>query len=68
MLAMAGVLLMTPGFVTDAIGFILLTPILRQVIAKRVFQAWLFKAQVSASYQQTGYREYSNDPFRGAGS
>ena len=57
MLAEAGALLMTPGFVTDTVGFILLTPVLRQLIAKRFFQAWLLKAQVSGSYRQTSYRE-----------
>ena len=57
MLAVAGALLMTPGFVTDTIGFILLTPVLRQVIAKRVFQAWLLNAQKSGAYQQTSYRQ-----------
>jgi UPF0716 protein FxsA len=36
LLAVAGALLLTPGFVTDAIGFILLTPPLRALIADRV--------------------------------
>lgn len=64
MLAVAGALLLTPGFVTDTIGFILLTPVLRQVIAKRGFQAWLLKAQKTGNYQQTQYREthfYTNE-------
>jgi UPF0716 protein FxsA len=41
MLAVAGALLLTPGFVTDAVGFILLTPMLRQHIAKQVLKSWL---------------------------
>ncbi len=36
LLAVAGALLLTPGFVTDAIGFVLLTPPLRGAIAERV--------------------------------
>jgi UPF0716 protein FxsA len=36
LLAVAGALLLTPGFVTDGIGFILLTPPLRAAIAERV--------------------------------
>ena len=36
LLAVAGALLLTPGFVTDGIGFILLTPPLRAAIADRV--------------------------------
>jgi UPF0716 protein FxsA len=36
LLAVAGALLLTPGFVTDGIGFVLLTPPLRGAIAERV--------------------------------
>lgn len=36
LLAVAGALLLTPGFVTDGIGFALLTPVCRQAIAKRL--------------------------------
>lgn len=48
MLTLAGVLLLTPGFVTDAIGFLLLIPALRQAIIRR----WLPGA-FSASGQTT---------------
>jgi UPF0716 protein FxsA len=36
LLAVAGALLLTPGFVTDGIGFVLLTPMLRGIVAQRV--------------------------------
>lgn len=36
LLAVAGALLLTPGFVTDAFGFALLTPALRQRVARRM--------------------------------
>lgn len=53
MLAVTGVLLLTPGFVTDAFGFILLVPVLRQYIARRVFQAWLKNAQSTTFTRST---------------
>ncbi len=68
MLAVAGALLLTPGFVTDTVGFILLTPVLRQYIAKQVFQTWVKNAQ-QASFTKTTFTSnsqfYSNqDPFK----
>ena len=36
LLAVAGVLLVTPGFVTDALGFLLLTPAPRGMVAQRL--------------------------------
>lgn len=36
LLAVAGALLLTPGFVTDAVGFVLLTPALRGLVAEQV--------------------------------
>ena len=39
MLAGAGALLLTPGFITDTIGFILLTGPLRRPLAQRVIKA-----------------------------
>ncbi|BCA79822.1 FxsA family protein [Desulfuromonas sp. AOP6] len=35
-----GILLLTPGFCTDLIGFILLTPLTRQILKDRIFK-WL---------------------------
>jgi len=39
MLAFAGALLLTPGFITDTIGFILLTPHFRRRIAAKVLRS-----------------------------
>ena len=36
LLAVAGALLLTPGFITDAVGFVLLAPPSRQLIAQYV--------------------------------
>lgn len=59
MLAIAGALLLTPGFVTDTIGFILLTPVLRQHLAERLFKLWLKKSKQTQFYSQTTF--YTRD-------
>jgi len=38
-LLVAGALLLTPGFVTDAVGFALLVPVLRRTVAMRLLLA-----------------------------
>lgn len=55
MLAIAGALLLTPGFVTDSVGFILLTPFLRQYLAGRLFKLWLKNNAQTQFYSQTTY-------------
>ena len=44
LLAAAGALLLTPGFITDAIGFVLLTGPLRRQIASSVVRSGMVKA------------------------
>ena len=44
LLAAAGALLLTPGFITDTIGFILLTGPLRRPIARSVVRSGMVKA------------------------
>lgn len=70
----AGAMLLTPGFVTDSIGFILLVPPLRALIGWRIWQ-WM-QAHGSARFsmgRQTvdgTYREVrddEDDPSRGPG-
>tara|TARA_R110001592_G_scaffold267611_1_gene533668 strand:+ start:23801 stop:24304 length:504 start_codon:yes stop_codon:yes gene_type:complete len=64
MLAVAGALLLTPGFVTDTVGFILLTPVLRQYLATKVFQKWIKNAQ-HATFAGSSTHFYTNqDSFR----
>jgi len=55
MLAIAGVCLITPGFITDSFGFLLLVPGLRQLLAKTLF-AKLFTAR--ARPQQDAFFHY----------
>ncbi|MBM7037745.1 FxsA family protein [Vibrio ulleungensis] len=53
MLAVAGVLLLTPGFMTDAFGMIVLMPAPRAAIAKQLMS----RVQVQASSAQFGHFE-----------
>ena len=60
MLAVSGALLLTPGFVTDAIGFAGLTPMFRQ---------WVF-SKLRSRVQVFGYHQQSGDVYehRASGS
>ncbi len=51
-LLVAGALLLTPGFFTDAVGFVLLTPPLRQVLIRR----WLAGRAVVSGHSTQGKR------------
>ncbi|MEX0963662.1 MAG: FxsA family protein [Pseudohongiellaceae bacterium] len=59
LLAAAGALLLTPGFITDSIGFVLLTGPLRRAIARTAVRSGMIKAMGgSASGASFGF--YSN--------
>lgn len=58
MLAGAGALLLTPGFITDTLGFTFLTGPLRRPIARRVIKSGMVKAMGSGS--QSGFRTWSS--------
>ncbi|MFT7184933.1 MAG: UPF0716 protein FxsA [Pseudohongiellaceae bacterium] len=64
MLAVAGALLLTPGFVTDGIGFMLLTPSVRRYLAAKWMDSMMRKSQVNAAsgtfYSQTEHSATSN--------
>ncbi|QGS58622.1 FxsA family protein [Shewanella algae] len=51
MLAMAGILLLIPGFVTDLIGLILLTPITRAPLARYFYQRMQLKVVAGAQFR-----------------
>ncbi|GLP95758.1 FxsA family protein [Paraferrimonas sedimenticola] len=57
LLAVTGVLLVTPGFVTDIAGFLILVPALRQALANRLLTR--MQGQVSASVH--GFARQPND-------
>ncbi|WBA17744.1 FxsA family protein [Salinivibrio kushneri] len=71
MLAVAGVLLLTPGFMTDAMGMLVLLPAPRAALAKQLMK----RVTVSqAGFSQGGFHQGGNaqgpfgeDPFRRGG-
>lgn len=63
MLAVAGVLLLVPGFMTDAIGMAVLLPKPRAWLAKQLMQ----RVKVSGQFTQSGFNQsspFGQDPFR----
>ncbi|VAW97898.1 UPF0716 protein FxsA [hydrothermal vent metagenome] len=48
LLLIAGALLLTPGFFTDALGFLVVIPILRQQLAKNIIRIGLFRVMKGA--------------------
>ncbi len=71
LLAAAGALLLTPGFVTDTIGFVLLTGPLRRPIARSVVQSGMVKAMGGSSaggsfgYWSSGGRSNESNVYEG---
>ena len=51
---MAGLLLLTPGFVTDTVGFLLLVPPLRRVIGAKIWEGLKDKVEVHAHGRRYG--------------
>ena len=65
LLAVAGALLITPGFVTDTVGFVLLFPPSRMFIAQQMLK----RVQVQAvSGMQTSYSDYQSGRSAGQGA
>ena len=56
LLAVAGALLLTPGFVTDAVGFALLSPQMRSKLAKSVAQRLVQTGSSNFQYSNTTYK------------
>jgi UPF0716 protein FxsA len=53
LLLIAGALLLTPGFFTDAIGFACLVPGFRRMLAQTLARALLGRVQVHGHYHET---------------
>lgn len=51
----AGVLLLTPGFVTDTFGFLLLVPPLRQLIGAKVIMKLVQSGNIRTSFGGSGF-------------
>lgn len=67
MLAIAGILLLTPGFMTDALGMLILLPAPRAIIAKYLMGKMVVKSMHSGMHGgfQGGFGQnpYQQDPF-----
>ena len=61
LLLVAGVTLITPGFVTDAFGLLLLVPAFRKGLVKSV-QKHIVTTQVHQPHSQYGFEQHSIDP------
>ncbi|OSQ40383.1 FxsA family protein [Thalassospira mesophila] len=62
----AGVLLLTPGFVTDTMGFLLLFPPLRRAVGAGLILKMMKSGKMRMSFGAGSARQ--NDPFGGAGN
>ena len=65
LIAAAGALLLTPGFITDTLGFVFLTPPLRGSIAAWLIGRGIWAVQVN---QQAGFHVHSKRGRDGAGN
>ncbi|MEZ8826626.1 FxsA family protein [Vibrio amylolyticus] len=65
MLAVSGVLLLTPGFMTDAFGMLVLLPAPRAAIAKYLMGKMVVKSAGGAGFgaHQFGQSPFEQDPF-----
>ncbi|MCG9563900.1 membrane protein FxsA [Photobacterium sp. ZSDE20] len=62
MLAVAGVLLLTPGFMTDALGMLVLLPAPRAMIAKKMMEKMVVK-NMSGGFHAGGQAGFGQGPF-----
>lgn len=65
LLAGAGALLLTPGFVTDTLGFIFLTGPLRRPLARRIIRSGIVRTLGGRGQQGFGYWSYSSSSRKG---
>ncbi len=65
MLAVAGALLLTPGFVTDCVGFLLLTPPVRKAMIRQWSGTVMAQTMKAAQQQNQGGVFYSYTEVRG---
>ncbi len=57
MIAFSGILLFTPGFITDSIGFLLLIPAFRNMIISR----FIHIPPQASSYHRSNHRQHGTD-------
>jgi UPF0716 protein FxsA len=59
-LLFAGGLLLTPGFLTDTIGFVLMVPQIRVLVAKRFISAGITQVYTGKNNQTQSFAEEQN--------
>ena len=65
LLLVGGVLLLTPGFVTDAFGFVCLVPVTRQWIAQKIASRSIVSVGGVVGFGRGGRRPSGTDPIEG---
>lgn len=63
MLAVAGVLMVTPGFITDIFGILLVLPVTRHIIGAFAKKHMKMRVVTSAAFNQQGPMGGGADPF-----
>jgi UPF0716 protein FxsA len=63
LLAVAGVLLLTPGFMTDLMGMVVLLPPSRAKIAQYLMTKVVVNSQFQSGFHQQGFGFQSKNPF-----
>jgi UPF0716 protein FxsA len=58
-LAAGGALLLTPGFITDGIGFCLLLPFTRKLLVKTVFSRLVSSMTINGQFHTSATQQYS---------
>ncbi len=64
-LVVAGALLLTPGFVTDSVGFALLIPAFRQILRPLVMKYGKFNTSMKGGQNTQTHNHASNDVIEG---
>ena len=60
-IAFAALLLIIPGFATDIIGFLLIFPLSRKLIFKKLFKKFKYKENKKKKYIDGEYRDIEDD-------
>jgi UPF0716 protein FxsA len=58
-LAAGGALLLTPGFITDGVGFCLLLPFTRKLLVKTVFSRLVSSMTINGQFHTSATQQYS---------
>ena len=62
-LVAAGAMLITPGFITDTIGFALLVPAVREFLRRKLINSGKFQASAGFGSEHPGHNDPFNEPY-----